>query len=173
MASITKRLWYLRKAIEVGTVTKKYPFETTEPPEGSRGKPVIDFTKCIGCGACANVCTPQAIKFLDLEEYKRLELFYGRCIFCGMCQEACPVEAIKLTKDFELATTDLKDLYVILELKSATCKECKKYFTTKRITVKVNDDIKDIIEETEYIKLCPECRRKQSSLKLVNWRALG
>ncbi|RLG85907.1 MAG: hypothetical protein DRO15_06885 [Thermoprotei archaeon] len=168
-----KRLWYLKKAIEIGTVTKRYPFEPTEPPEGSRGKPVIDFTKCIGCGACANVCTPQALRFIDLKEYKRLELFYGRCIFCGMCQEACPVDAIQLTKDFELATDDLNDLYVVIELKSVRCEICNKYFTTKRIILKINDEVRDVIEEIEYTKLCPECRRKESSTKLVGWRALG
>jgi len=173
MASITKRLWYLKKALEIGTVTRKYPYETVTIPEGSRGKLVIDFDKCIGCGACANVCTPEAIRYIDLNEYRRLEIFYGRCIFCGMCQEVCPVEAIELTKEFELATDNLDDLYVVLEFKSAKCQECGKSYTTKRILVKAKDLVKELIEELEYLNLCPECRRKKSAENLTSWRILG
>ena len=84
--------------------TIKYPRERREPPEGFRGKPIIDREKCISCGACVKVCPDGAIT-LD-EKTKKPRIRLGLCIACAMCAEVCPRKAITMTKEFELATYD-------------------------------------------------------------------
>ncbi len=97
----------LKQALISGPVTNAYPHTVTEPPEGFRGKPVIDFARCIACDKCAQACPTGAIAVGDLEGQsgqRAVTLNYGDCIFCGECEAACP-EVIHLTKDFQLATT--------------------------------------------------------------------
>ena len=55
-------------------------------PEGFCQKELIGWyqRKCIGCGACASVCT-QGIG-IDMKER-------SRCIACGACVDACPEES--------------------------------------------------------------------------------
>ncbi|MEM2576142.1 MAG: 4Fe-4S dicluster domain-containing protein [Sulfolobales archaeon] len=152
------RLSWIKTALEVGVVTRKYPFEQVEVPEGFRGLPEFDPSKCVGCTACANVCTPDAIRVVDEVEggVRRLEYRVGRCIFCGRCADVCPVSAIKITKEFELAYKG--DVVHIIELKLIKCSLCGKPFTTskhlKHTSGKLNEGV------LENINLCPECKRR-------------
>ena len=56
-------------------------------PEGFSQKEIIGWfrRKCIGCGACAEVC-PEGIG-IDLNAER------DRCVTCGKCAEACPAGA--------------------------------------------------------------------------------
>jgi len=100
----------LKRALTIGVATSPYPASIPEPPEGLRGKPVIDFARCTACDTCAAACPTQAIT-VETENAsvpggpgaKHLSINYGHCIFCGECEAACP-EAIHLTQEFELAT---------------------------------------------------------------------
>lgn len=78
-------------------------------PEGLCGTPELAFLvhKCVGCGACAQVC--HCHKIVDgCHVYDK-----ANCIACGKCVEVCPVEALKLYgKDVtaeELLPTLLED----------------------------------------------------------------
>jgi uncharacterized protein (DUF362 family)/Pyruvate/2-oxoacid:ferredoxin oxidoreductase delta subunit len=55
-------------------------------------KPIINRDLCKACGACAEVCPPQAISLND----KRVLIDYHACIRCYCCQEVCPEGAVRL-----------------------------------------------------------------------------
>jgi len=100
----------LKRALLTRVATNGFPAVVDEPPDGFRGKPVIDFGRCSACDTCAGACPTGAIS-LETQRggsdggagEKMLSLNYGTCIFCGECEVACP-EAIHLTKEFQLAT---------------------------------------------------------------------
>ncbi len=51
---------------------------------------VIDRSKCIGCGACAAACRPQAI---SLQKFTAPRLAHPeKCIGCGACDHICPTK---------------------------------------------------------------------------------
>lgn len=56
---------------------------------------MVDKKKCIGCGACIEICPVGAISFSDdgtalINEKK--------CVKCGSCSVTCPVSAITIRK---------------------------------------------------------------------------
>jgi len=95
--------------------TREYPAVKVEVPEGYRGRHTFDPEKCISCGLCERDCPSKAIELVEVSG-KRMPTFYlDRCIFCYQCVESCPREAIKLSTNFEMATTDKKDLLITPE----------------------------------------------------------
>jgi Ni,Fe-hydrogenase III small subunit/formate hydrogenlyase subunit 6/NADH:ubiquinone oxidoreductase subunit I len=102
----------IKHALTGGVATNLYTSVVAVPPEGFRGKPVIDFERCTACDECAGACPTAAIS-VGAHGSKRNEkivtLDYGKCIFCGECEAACP-EAIHLTKEFEIAASDRSQL---------------------------------------------------------------
>lgn len=92
-----------------GVLTNDFPAIIKEPPDGFRGRPVIDFTKLTDCDTCAEACPTGAISVVAADNEKGtngkiVSLDYGDCIFCGECAVACP-EAVSMTKEFQLAAT--------------------------------------------------------------------
>ncbi len=87
--------------------------------------PHIDISKCIGCGACAEVCPEGDV--LAVVAGKAAIVNGHKCIGHGLCAEACPVEAITivmadpsiasdlpaLTAEYE---TNVPNLFIIGEL---------------------------------------------------------
>jgi uncharacterized protein (DUF362 family)/Pyruvate/2-oxoacid:ferredoxin oxidoreductase delta subunit len=55
-------------------------------------KPRVDRDLCGKCGACAEVCPPQAISLSN----KKVRIDYRKCIRCYCCQEVCPEGAVHL-----------------------------------------------------------------------------
>jgi Ni,Fe-hydrogenase III small subunit/formate hydrogenlyase subunit 6/NADH:ubiquinone oxidoreductase subunit I len=98
----------LKQTLAGGIATNAYPGVIDVPADGFRGKPVIEFTRCTACDACAQACPTTAITVRPEGEdgsSRELSLNYGDCIFCGECEAACP-DAIHLSKEFQLATTE-------------------------------------------------------------------
>lgn len=54
-------------------------------------KAVIDKTKCINCGKCADVCIHDAITTNNPIQVKK-----ERCLGCGLCEKDCPTQAITM-----------------------------------------------------------------------------
>lgn len=61
--------------------------------------PVIDETKCIGCGMCATTCGRKVYKF-DYEKKKSKVANPNNCmVACITCANLCPVGAISFVKE--------------------------------------------------------------------------
>lgn len=58
-------------------------------------KPVVDKSKCTGCGTCVEVCPMNVFK---LENKKSKVVKPKECIGCRACEAQCPQEAIKVVE---------------------------------------------------------------------------
>ncbi|MEM2942489.1 MAG: 4Fe-4S binding protein [Candidatus Bathyarchaeia archaeon] len=90
--------------------TLLYPYERYEPMPGSRGRVVIDMTKCIGCGLCIRDCPAFAIEMVGKGVTCDMKWYADRCVFCGQCVEVCPRTAIVQETDYDLSSDDKSSL---------------------------------------------------------------
>lgn len=112
------------KALLIGHFTiLKHMFKPQITKEYPEGKPILNnffrgkhiLNKCIGCGFCQTVCPSDAINLLKIEnKLSKYIIDYGKCIFCGNCMFYCPIKSMQMGQEFELATTDKKDLMITL-----------------------------------------------------------
>jgi NADH-quinone oxidoreductase subunit I len=111
------------KHLFVRPITIQYPHEKRVLPNGYRGFIALlrydDGTeKCVGCDLCEAACPSRVITVISAEmegqPMKRYAREYTmdmtRCVFCGLCVEACPVNALEMTKEYEYATYDKRNL---------------------------------------------------------------
>lgn len=162
---------FLDMTKKYGKATYNYPFEPYEVPEGFRGKPVYDYSKCIGCTACGVACPSNAINVKMNKDITKLvwEFDCARCIFCGRCDEVCPTGAVLQSQQFEIAVKfDKSALKVVGELDLEYCESCKKPFTTKRLIsysterlIEAGWDKSYIDAKTAHMKTCPECKKQK------------
>ena len=142
-------------------------------PEGFRGKHEFDSEKCIGCGACAEVCSSDAIDVLEEEGKRVIKVDYGHCSFCGFCEDECPTQAITLTKEYHLLADNRNMINVTNEVDLFRCVSCGKYFIPIR---QIDWAIENIVEKVgtykeftddlkEAMKLCPNCRGEISNIR--------
>ncbi|MDC7233575.1 MAG: NADH-dependent [FeFe] hydrogenase, group A6 [Spirochaetales bacterium] len=109
-------------AAEFGVREIPFPMDVKRlPKDESTASLVLDPTKCIQCGRCAQVCQQLqdvwALEFLHRGHETRIAPTAGvmlnesPCIKCGQCSAHCPVGAIyekDQTKEFCLAVEDEK-----------------------------------------------------------------
>ena len=57
-------------------------------------RPVVDRSRCIGCGKCAESCPPKTIRIQN----RKAKIDPSGCIKCFCCHEMCPVKAISVRK---------------------------------------------------------------------------
>ena len=58
-------------------------------------QPVIDLSRCLGCGACVAACPEERV--LDLVHGQAVVVNGGRCVGHAACERECPVGAITVT----------------------------------------------------------------------------
>lgn len=157
--------------LKAGRVTLAYPFVQDNKGHlgGSafRGRPAIDGEKCLGCGACAQVCPPRLISVTDQKGERLLELDYARCTYCGRCQDVCPTWAAYLSQEFELATNSKEDMKIRVSLRLAECEICGAAFTTCRLLEKLEKEFSPewaVVKEEppQWLRLCPNCRQTKT-----------
>ena len=111
----------IRKMFEK-PVTVQYPEQKPDIPERYRGRIILTSDpsgeeRCVACYLCSSVCPVDCITIQAAEregDHRRypqaFRINFNRCIFCGLCAEACPTLALQMTKDFEMAETDGREL---------------------------------------------------------------
>ena len=57
--------------------------------------PVVDLSRCLGCGACVEACPEEEV--LALVHGQAAVVHPARCVGVGECARACPVSAITVT----------------------------------------------------------------------------
>ncbi len=63
--------------------------------------PVIDESKCVGCGYCYQVCDYGAIELVNVGSGKRVaKIDTSKCYGCGTCTTICPTRAIKFPHEY-------------------------------------------------------------------------
>jgi hydrogenase-4 component H len=152
--------------------TIRYPYEPSPPPEGFRGRPEFDYSKCMGCGGCVESCPSGALTLEDLNETRYIRLQYGHCSFCGRCQDVCPEDAIKLTSTYELAVYRREEALLEVSLELGRCSKCGNPLVPARQLsriIELADEalIKHGIRRGEFeaiLLLCPSCRWEPGEL---------
>ena len=109
--------------------TTRFPAEPCVVPKSYRGKPEFDLDRCIGCGACVNVCPTQALTMVDdlaaQPPIRRITLRYDTCIFCGNCSENCTTEdGIGLSNKWDLAGLDRQAMKETHDFELQMCEKC-------------------------------------------------
>jgi len=100
----------LQKSFKVGTATADYPNISPHLAEQFRGCPEFDFEIWSDARPAAQACPTGAIALRDHDGLRRVTVDYGRCIFCGECEQASVDGAVRMTRKYELAATDRRDL---------------------------------------------------------------
>lgn len=145
-----------------------------QAPEGFRGKHEFDREKCIGCGACAQVCTADAIDIIDGPDKRVVRINYGHCSFCAVCQDECPTQAVRLTREYNLATNNRQATMVSNEVDLLSCAVCGGAFfpekqidwALKRIAVEKVPAYSEFSGEIlNAMRICAKCRRSIGNIK--------
>ena len=160
----------LAKALGV-TLEEKEDYWMT--PEGFRGKHEIDSEKCIGCGACAQICSSDAIELLEGDGKRVIKINYGHCTFCGFCQDECPTEAIKLTREYHMLGDNRNLLHVSNEVDMLKCAVCGAYFVPNRqikwALERLNEKVPAYSEFGSLLKsamqICTNCRKEIGNIR--------
>lgn len=117
--------------LSAGRVTLPYPYAPADPAPGFRGLPAVKATRCIGCGGCASVCTPNLISIVDDGPRARFTWSLARCTYCGRCADVCPEEAVEMAPGFETATGDIADLTMVVDVFMGSCNRCGRCYRTQ------------------------------------------
>jgi thioredoxin reductase/ferredoxin len=91
--------WYLvrRSRLERRSTAARDSAHSAGLSEPPSLHPIVDPSRCIGCGSCVKVCPEQPLHQVLGIVGGRAELVSpGDCIGHGACKTACPVEAISL-----------------------------------------------------------------------------
>lgn len=142
-------------------------------PEDYRGKHEFDSEKCIGCGACAQICSSDAIELFDANGMRTVQVDYSHCTFCGFCQDECPEDALKLTGEYHLLFQDRKEPMITTDVELTKCSSCGTYFMPihqlRRAVERTEEKVKEYKnfhnQLTQAMQICPNCRRKIDNTK--------
>jgi ferredoxin len=147
-------------------------------PVGFRGALEHQTELCIGCGACAYVCSPGAIT-LQIEPGDGICWQYNalRCTYCSRCAEYCPTHAIRLVDHAPaaapaqqgpaLASSGFMTHHLV---KPQLCARCGKPFSAIPLPIledlmerKISTEAGENSEIPHLMRLCEKCRQHVAS----------
>lgn len=105
----------LQKTLSTGIATLNYPAEPAKISERFRGRPIFDLEKWKDARPGVEVCPTGAISLRDQGDSRNVTVDYGLCVFCGLCAEASSDQAVRISQEFELATTQRRNLVLTAE----------------------------------------------------------
>src|SRR5713226_5594181 len=105
----------LQKTVSTGIATVNYPAKPAKISERFRGRPSFDFDKWKDARPAAEVCPTGAISLSEKGDSRKVTVDYGLCVFCGLCAEASSDQTVRITQEFELATSDRRNLVLTAE----------------------------------------------------------
>ena len=79
--------------------------------------PVVDLTRCLGCGTCVRECPEEGV--LGLVHGQAAVIHGARCVGHGLCVEACPMDAVQVTLGDLKSRTDIPVLSEQLEVEGS------------------------------------------------------
>ncbi|MCD7779254.1 MAG: NADH-quinone oxidoreductase subunit I [Candidatus Gastranaerophilales bacterium] len=106
LKELAKGLYIVLKNGFKSDVTLMYPEKKKILNDNFRGKIKYNKEKCIKCRLCQKVCPSKGTITID----KEFIIDFSQCIFCANCVENCPKGALQITKEYELASKNKKDL---------------------------------------------------------------
>jgi ferredoxin len=77
------------------------PQDNTGPRPRRRALPVVDPSRCTGCGWCVAVCGPHVLSLSTPEAGGRIQsvlLDEMACTGCALCAVCCPFDAIAMAR---------------------------------------------------------------------------
>lgn len=122
------------KAFFKGPYTIKFPKEPAEVFPNYRGRIVFNEEKCVGCGACVEVCPAKARAMEDGKDrrIRKVIHYQEKCIYCGQCVRYCITqEGIRHTPDFELSSLKKDGYENYIEKELVLCELCGEVIGTK------------------------------------------
>ena len=137
----------LQKTVSTGIVTVNYPAEPVKISERFRGRPSFDFDKWKDARPAAEVCPTGAISLADKADSRRVTVDYGLCVFCGLCAEASSDQAVRITQEFELATSDRRNLVLTAEYTLNADRTHRRLHKVDRRLVNAETDVESLGEK--------------------------
>jgi formate hydrogenlyase subunit 6/NADH:ubiquinone oxidoreductase subunit I len=123
-----------------GAVTLKYPYEAIPVPDVGRYRLHNEIDDCIVCDLCAKICPVNCIEIDAIKATedigittdgtkKRLyaatfNIDLAKCCYCGLCTTVCPTDCLTMTKVYDFAEVDVKNMiYHFSDLSPAQVEE--------------------------------------------------
>ncbi len=97
--------------------TIKDPINDRPGADNYRGFHKNDFSKCIGCGTCEEICQNDSIDIVPVAGQETVEgdsglrpmIDYGRCCWCALCVDVCPTGSLTMSNDYTWISDNPED----------------------------------------------------------------
>ncbi len=144
-------------AVVRGPFTTKFPAAVDSVDPAFRGILQFNPDKCIGCGACVQVCPTNAREIvIDSEKMVLRNCHHAdRCIYCGQCVRYCSTgEGIRHSTEFDTARTERSaDWKTTVEKTIVYCEVCGEPFATREQLLWIGRRVGDLVNSNPTLLL--------------------